>query len=857
MKRTYKVLSLCILIGFTNLIFAQQNNFDIDAYKQFLQNNNDMQPSTLMNMHPAGTFSKTVQSFNNNATYLDSITEKYELTNQEKELLSKNGFMVSERLSFETFGDALKDIFHKDLPVFVSTDAILHALHYSFDGILVEVEGTTLIPTLEELLIASKDQMPQLHSTYSNDTTMLKSLLDLDYYLTTPMVLLGMNETPYYDENTERIDTVLQLIEDENTVSYSFFGEKKHPVDFSQFKPRGHYNHQTNLDMYPKLDDYFKAMIWLGRTELSLLPAGMGAKEPTTKTQRTTITATLFCEALELGNAESLLKRMDNIITLFVGEQDNITYEHLISLLDENNILFASDLTDTLILKDIQSSLLDKPFAFQRINSQIIMSDPSSPDSIVPACAFMPLGQRFIIDSYVTAQVVFDRIEFQGKKVKRMLPQTLDVLFALGNDAALQLLQPELEQWKYSSNLAAVRYLIDSYEDSFWQESIFNSWLQAIRTLNPVDNRDSLPQFMQTAAYWQQKMNTQLSSWTELRHDNLLYAKQSYTGGAVCSFPYSYVEPFPEFYDAVAKVGENLKNVIEPIEFDDTFRKDIIIQYCDSLIQVMDQLETIAAKELNNTPLSDNEKTFLRQMLRFEFSGCVEVYDGWYTQLYYNPWKEGMFMKDNLVADIHTAPTDAAGMMVGWVKHVGTGDINLGVFVAKDTEGNDIAFVGPCMSYYDYTTTNFLRLTDQEWKESYLQQATRPEFVNVYLANADGEKRPEGPTLITGINGDNNDINTNPTEFVLHNNYPNPFNPSTIITFNVPSSESGAHVLLQVFDITGALIKTLVNESVPSGSFVTKWDGKNSSGATVPSGTYIYQLKSNETTLSGKMMLLK
>ena len=48
---------------------------------------------------------------------------------------------------------------------------------------------------------------------------------------------------------------------------------------------------------------------------------------------------------------------------------------------------------------------------------------------------------------------------------------------------------------------------------------------------------------MQTAAFWQKMMNTQFSSWTELRHDNLLYAKQSYSGGTICSYPYGYVEP--------------------------------------------------------------------------------------------------------------------------------------------------------------------------------------------------------------------------------------------------------------------------------------------------------------------------
>ena len=62
-------------------------------------------------------------------------------------------------------------------------------------------------------------------------------------------------------------------------------------------------------------------------------------------------------------------------------------------------------------------------------------------------------------------------------------------------------------------------------------------WLNSIRKLNPPKDRSALPQFMQTAAFWQEKLNTQLSSWAQLRHDNLLYAKQSYTGGVpICPF---------------------------------------------------------------------------------------------------------------------------------------------------------------------------------------------------------------------------------------------------------------------------------------------------------------------------------
>ena len=63
----------------------------------------------------------------------------------------------------------------------------------------------------------------------------------------------------------------------------------------------------------------------------------------------------------------------------------------------------------------------------------------------MPASAFLLFGQRFVIDSYVTGSVVYDRITFNNEIICRLFPSTLDPMFALGNDAAAQLLKPELD----------------------------------------------------------------------------------------------------------------------------------------------------------------------------------------------------------------------------------------------------------------------------------------------------------------------------------------------------------------------------------------------------------------------------
>ena len=169
--------------------------------------------------------------------------------------------------------------------------------------------------------------------------------------------------------------------------------------------------------------------------------------------------------------------------------------------------------------------------------------------------------------------------------------------------------------------------------------------------------------------------------------------------------------------------------------------------------------------------------------------------------------------------------------------------------------GEPTAFVGPVMSYYEYTTTNFLRLTDDEWDDTYLQSAGRPDWVNLYLADSLGNSRGGGRTLITSVDTDNTKCNYSQSE-ILINNYPNPFNPNTIIAFTIPYNLTNSQTVLNIYDIQGKLIRTLVNEDLSAGNYLSKWDSKNNEGIFVSSGVYIYNLEVDRHQVSGKMMLL-
>ncbi|MCB9258526.1 MAG: DUF3160 domain-containing protein [Ignavibacteriales bacterium] len=840
---------LILAFAFSSNLFSQ---FSTEAYKQFLTDNQNLTSPQLMEMYSAGLFISRVNESYNNAAYFDSVKIKYELTQDEISLINKNGFVVTERLQQGSFGHQFEDIYHKDLPVYISSDAILHAFHSSYDKILKNTELDILISHVTTLLENIRNEFSNLVPLYSDKPELETMLKDLDVYISVARRLMDMSPLPYYQDNRDAITDLINYVNSEEFEEIPLFSSTPRKIDFSQFKPRGHYDDSN----YPQLARYFRTMMWFGKIELYLIaPVEDDVKVPIEDEQRQIIISSLLSKLIEISNSREIFDEIEFIIKTFVGDQDNTTLPDLEEVLNESGITNVDLLLDTNVVKQFQEVLKTKSFAGQKILSQILIHDPMSPDKIEPASAFMPFGQRFVIDSYVTGSVVYDKVE-----TKRMLPLTLDILFALGNDAAAQLLKDELDTYSYSPNLAALRYLIDSYDDEFWKHSIYNLWLNSIKSLNPPEERENLPSFMQTAAWWQQKMNSQLASWTELRHDNLLYAKQSYTGGATCSYPYSYVEPVPQFFSTIKVLAENTLAKLNNISSFSNYTKNSFNNYFELLEGVADTLGIIAQKELDNIELNENEKYFLQQMLYDNpHMGCAgPEHVGWYPNLFYEDWEQDDFHKEDfLVADYHTAPTDAGGYLIGWVKHAGTGPIDLAVIVAKNSANEYISYVGPVASYYEYTSTNFYRLTDDEWKENYLvKESSRPNWVNIYLANNDGNIKGEGLHLLTDIENPNNEFII-PKEIIIAQNYPNPFNPSTVIRFTIPQNLSNSPTKLTIYNIQGEVVKELLNEKLQAGTYLTKWNGDNQFGKMVSSGIYFYKIKVGEHTVVGKMNLVK
>ena len=102
-----------------------------------------------------------------------------------------------------------------------------------------------------------------------------------------------------------------------------------------------------------------------------------------------------------------------------------------------------------------------------------------------------------------------------------------------------------------------------------------------------------------------------------------------------------------------------------------------------------------------------------------------------------------------------------------------------------------------------------------------------------------------------GIAGDEVQL---PTEYALNGNYPNPFNPTTTISYDLPEASS---VRLEVYDMMGRRVATLVNADQGAGSYETVWNARNDAGSPVASGVYIYRIQAGSFQAVQQMVLMK
>jgi hypothetical protein len=749
---------------------ARTPSVDPAAFETILAKHQDLtypQWRAALGEQPPGpaslSFDPTKQKF------FDQIQGKLKLTDEELAVFRRTGLVaIDQRLRY-SFASAYYQIYTSDLPVLVTTDSILHALHRSYDELLAEVETTWFAVSLNEILADCHSELERMRLARP-DPALGESLRDVDLFLTVARNLFAGAGAPagldshwggdlwkgelrirsVYGQDDEVLTRlkdiqsgVIQVpFRDEPTRIY---GGMRF-VDYSQFRPRGHYTRS------PDLRRYFRAMIWMGRADCgwNVLPSRTpGVAGDSDRELRD---AALLSQLIASSGGLGRLRAIDNLLTLLVGHSDNLGVFSLADLLKRCEIKEGGGLADPRALARLKKALEDGRFAQQRIRSQAVISDPEDPYKVPPPSTFLMFGQRFALDSFILSHVVFDSIIFQDRKQKRMMPRGLDVMAALGNDEAASLLDDEVKRWNYGANLLATREFVGQLGPEFWRENLYNGWLDALRTLDDdLSREENAPQAMRTAAWRRKQLQTQLASWAELRHDNVLHAKQSYTGVPACEYPDGYVEPYPRFYASLRSFAEETLRRLVSTDYGSKDPRvsrvlaDVKARQLDHLrtmARILGRLEVVARKELRAEPLTAEERGFLertidqRGTVRWG-SGRRPRYDGWYCDLLYKA-SEGSTIPVNdprsldwgpTVVDIHTDPESQS------VLEAGVGDVNLCV-IAIDNRGDKAVYVGPIFSYHEFRQPAEGRLTDERWQTMIVNDGllSPPEWTRVFRA---------------------------------------------------------------------------------------------------------------------------
>ena len=615
--------------------------------------------------------------------------------------LAEQGLVISTRQQFPTFSYGFKTIYSQDLPLYVSADSILFAVHRSYDELLKRVETYHLLFELDALLTGMRSRL-----SASAIASPLRE--DLDLYLTLAHSLLSRKLlAPAAGADPARVKSLYDLATAAAGHSeVSWFGTER-DEDFSQFKARGHYTDSSELTAY------FRAMLLLGRVDLRLIETQSDGSQ---RFQRQHFDAAVALGDL-IGPDRIHWENIDRTIGLFTGERDSMSPDELGRLVAK---LGASDYESTRSLADatIVAEIASGDWGEQRILSRILVKDWDAPPEALPLDrAFALFGQRYSVDSHVFVNTTYDRVE------DRRMPDPLDVAFAaLGNDSALAHLQPQLSNSSYAAGLSKTRTLVDAHAAPYWQGSLYTTWLGALRALSPTtENLAAQPSLFSTRAAQDRVLNTQLASWAELRHDTILYTKQSYTTANACEFPDAYVDPYPEFYARLGRFAEHVGEAAAQIPtrqgvFD---VRTSIESWVANFTSAMAFLQVMAENQRSGTPHGAELMEFINAAVSWdEERGCDPTqifYDnlsGWYLKLFYSPAQS--LEQDPTIADVHTQPTDAAGNDVGRVLHVGTGRARLMVATIETCNGPR-AYVGLASSYGQTVEENWKRLSDPEW----------------------------------------------------------------------------------------------------------------------------------------------
>ncbi|WP_455140436.1 DUF3160 domain-containing protein [Candidatus Hodarchaeum mangrovi] len=601
------------------------------------------------------------------------------------------GLSISQttKTQLATYGFSLVDeeiddiyklyISQEETPKFITTDLCLHAYHVLYDISLRVLEGTYLSPDFEIMLNALRDDQISQRSS-ATDLTVLDALDRNIAYLSVMLFLLDNTSYPVPSSVASLVNAELQNIEAGNFATSAIFGYNE---DYSQYKVRGHY---TRNDLLAK---YFKAMMYAGRMGFLLQsPTGeieMGIEH----TRMSMLLISSFNVSIGLDNVWDYWDRIYEPTVFYVGASDDLTPAEYYQVWKQYGSLMGDELSDELMILNIISTL--KASRNPQINSMLIneMFEISNVTQ-----GFRLMGQRFIPDSYIFQNLVHTAVP------GRFMPNGLDILSVFGSSRAEKHLETENSTYSdYNDQILKLRAEFGNLTAYDWTQNLYWLWLYTLfPLLEPAT--EGYPSFMLSDAWTDKALMTTLGSWAELRHDTILYAKQSYTQfTSIPELLKGYVEPYPEVYARLSSLVQMMNNGLDT-------RGLLVDAFKNKLTQIeaiFDHLVEISIKELENQPLSESDYFFINRA--GEDIGMLASYSDPETSNYTSEADDRMA----IIADVHTDPN------LGEVLEVGTGNAFSIYVVVSDSNSHLRLTRGGTFSYYEFKNPLTNRLTDEEW----------------------------------------------------------------------------------------------------------------------------------------------
>ncbi|MDH7516160.1 MAG: DUF3160 domain-containing protein [Bacteroidota bacterium] len=621
------------------------------------------------------------------------------------EKLAENGFAVIPG-GYEQLFDIYEENDYNLFPCFITTDLYLQLMHMVYDFTLRKLEEKKFIESLRRLLTAVHGRAASL-AARDPDEKVRKHAEWVQAWCAVPLLLLDPGKpVPIPAAYANAVKEETRKIHAAAERGSTFLRARL--FDYTLFAPRGHYTRSDALRRY------FRAVMWLQTAPFRLDDAD--------ETARAIILAYCSRGTSARGvNIDTLFAALTDPLDYLLGEADNLSLRDVRQLIEEGTVPRApSSLIDPTIAEGFRRALLAR-------NPERIRARAGFEENIAelrrPRLFFLP--QRYTPDAEVLQRLV----NVERPVPKRPFPKGLDVFAALGNSTARSILlgeYKETESWDaYDDSLEAVTRELSSFR---WENNVYGKWLRSLSLLFAVPK--GCQPFMRTDAWQRKSLTTALASWTEMKHDVILYAKQPFAaecgGGDELPPPVTvgYVEPNIPFWEAALDMLRDLSRYLEK----QNLKKTDLAAKTRNLIEMGEFFLRVSRKELAGERLTDKEYETIRLVGASASRITLSIIEA-------NDWAsvEGPDRSVALAADVYTYDVHCLQEAVGLVNTI---------YTVVEIDGLLYLTRGAVFSYYEFIQPAADRLTDERWQEM-LRRGEHPPVPAWVKPNIAPVKEPE------------------------------------------------------------------------------------------------------------------